>query len=140
MLSRMTIYPLSHLPSYHALLSKMWMLSGNTKRLYRSRFTTINTQRIFLGNRLIPVVYQQEKFQELLLLPQGATARQAAHCRYHQNFEPQRRLQRGSSGSPNTRIVDPFSMANVFSTRLPAIPRIFACDESILPLTETSGA
>ena len=140
MLSRMTIYPLSDLPIYHALLSTMWTLSGNTKRLYRSRFTTINTQRIFLGNRLIPVVYQQEKFQELLLLPQGATARQAAHCRYHQNFEPQRRLQRGSSGSPNTRIVDTFSMANVFSTRLPAIPRLFACDELILPLTQANGA
>jgi hypothetical protein len=30
-----------------------------------------------------------KKLQILLLLPQGATARQAVHCLYHQDFESQ---------------------------------------------------
>ena len=59
-LSRMTIYPLSYLPSYHALFSKMWMLSSTTKRLNVSRFTTMNTQRISLHNRLIRGVCQEK--------------------------------------------------------------------------------
>ena len=140
MLSRMTIYPLSDLPSYHALLSTMWTLSGTTKRLNRFEIHHNEyTENLALQSIDTPCL-SAKKFQKCLLLPQGATARQAAHCRYHQNFEPQRRLQRGSSGSPNTRIVDTFSMANVFSTRLPAIPRLFACDELILPLTQTNGA